>query len=159
LCAAIARKYSWIRGTVLTLFYISIFAACVVSALVFAWLFRLITNVGSKAIRTIRPGSDNGPTSHLHVFPDSILDKERVASISRTRALRSTDDARTGGDSSYFGPRNDYSAPLHAKVQLNSAGWINREDRQTSGGRTYKVNRRVKVREQNPTYVNKPASW
>jgi hypothetical protein len=143
----------------LTLFYISIFAACVVSALVFSWLFRLITKVGSQAIRTIRPGSDTGPASHLHVFPDSILDKERVAAISRARAVSSTDDSRVGGDNSYFGPRNDYSAPLHANVQLNSAGWINREDRQTTSGRTYKVNRRVKVREQNPEYVSKPASW
>lgn len=143
----------------MTLFYISIFAACAVSALVFAWLFRLITKVGSKAIRTIRPGSDTGPTSHLHVFPDSIEDKERVASFSRASAVRSTDDSCSGGDSSYFGPRNDYSAPLHAKVQLNSAGWISREDRQTTDGRTYKVNRRVKVREQSPKYVSKPASW
>jgi hypothetical protein len=159
LCAAIARKYSWIRGSILTLFYISIFAASVVSALVFTWLFRLITKLGSKAIRTIRPSSDKGPASHLHVFPVSILDKETVASVSRVRAVRPSDNSRSGGDNSYFGPHNDYSTPLHVKVQLNSAGWISREDRQTSGGRTYKVNRRVKVREQNPTYVNKPASW
>jgi hypothetical protein len=143
----------------LTLFYISIFAACVVSALVFAWLFRLITNVGSKAIQAIRPGSDTGPASHLHVFPDSIHDKERVAAISMARAVSSDDDARSGGDNFYFGSRNDYSAPLHANVQLNSAGWINREDKQTTCGRTYKVNRRVKVREQNPQHVSKPASW
>jgi len=143
----------------LTLFYISIFAACVVSALVFTWLFRLITKVASKAIRTIRPGSDKGPTSHLHVFPDSILDKERVASFSRARAVRSTDESHTDGDNSYFGPRNNYSAPLQANVQLNSAGWIRREDKQTVSGRTYKVSRRLKVREVNPHYMSKPESW
>jgi len=131
----------------------------VLSALVFVWIFRLITKVGSKAIRTISPGSDKGPTSHLHVFPDSILDKERVASIFRVRAERSTDESHTGGDNSYFGPRNDYSAPLQANVQLNSAGWISREDKQTTKGRTYKVNRRLKVREANPRYMSKPESW
>jgi len=75
------------------------------------------------------------------------------------RAVSLDDDARSGGDNFYFGPRNDYSAPLHANVQLNSAGWISREDKQTTSGRTYKVNRRVKVREQNPLHVSKPASW
>jgi len=135
------------------------FAACVVSAFVFAWLFRLISKVGSKAIRAICPGSDKGPTSHLHVFPDSILDKERVASFARARAVRSTDESHTGGDNSYFGPRNDYNAPLQANVQLNSAGWIRREDKHTVSGRTYKVNRRLKVREVSPHYVSKPESW
>ena len=143
----------------MTLFYISIFVACAFSALVFAWLFRMITKAGSKAIRVICPGSDKGPTSHLHVFPDSILDKERAASFSGARAVRSTDESHTGGDNSYFGPRNDYSAPLRANVQLNSAGWIRREDKQTVNGRTYKVNRRLKVREANLLYVSKPESW
>ncbi len=136
------------------LFYTSIFIACIAAGFVLPWLYRLISRVGSAIFRIIFPRSDNGPTSHLQLSPVPVLNHETKASLAGSNTRQ---DA--GGDNSYFGPRNNYSVPLRAKVNLNSAGWIRREDKETIGGRTYKVNRRLKVREKNPRYVSKPVSW
>lgn len=143
----------------MTLFYISIFAGCLVVALSLPWLYRMVCRVTAALLRSIRPRTKTGPTSHLQAHSRSVLKKDSLASVSGAIAVRSQFDSQNGDDNSYFGPMNKYSVPLQAKVQLNSAGWIRREDRQTVSGRTYKVNRRLKVRVQNPVYVSKPASW
>lgn len=143
----------------MTLFYTAIFVACLGVALILPWLFRLISSMGRAVHRSIVPRSDNGPTSHLRAHPTRSVNTDSPASVSRKCAVRSHAELNTESDNSYFGPRKEYSLPLEAKVQLNSAGWISREDRLTTNGRTYKVNRRIKVREKYPKYISKPASW
>lgn len=147
------------KGKVLTLFYIAIFVACLGAALIIPWLFRLLSSTGRAVQRSIFPRSDSGPTGHLKANPTRAVNTDSPASVSRKCAVRSHADLNPESDNSYFGPRKEYSPPLEAKVQLNSAGWISREDRLTSNGRTYKVNRRIKVREKYPKYISKPASW
>jgi len=154
-----ANKYNWIRGKVLTLFYTTIFVACLGTALILPWLFRLISSTGRAVHQSIIPRSDSGPTSHLKAYPTRAVKTDSPASVSRNCTVRSHADLNAESDNSYFGPRNQYSLPLEAKVQLNSAGWISREDRLTTNGRAYKVNRRIKVREKYPKYISKPASW
>ncbi len=159
LYAAMADKCIWIRGIVLTLFYISIFAGCLVVALALPLLYRMVCRATSALFRSIFPATDKGPTSHLQAHSSSVIKMNSLASVSGACAVRAHADLQTARDNAYFGPMKNYSEPLQTKVQLNSAGWIRREDIQTVSGRTYKVNRRIKLREANPKYVSKPASW
>ena len=159
LYVAMADKCYWIRGIVLNLFYVSMFAACLVTALVLPWVFRMVCGATTALFRSIFQATDKGPTSHLQAHSWSLIKKNTLASVSRACAVRAHTDSQTARDNAYFGPMKNYSEPLQTKVQLNSAGWIRREDKQTVSGRTYKVNRRIKLREANPKYVSKPASW
>ncbi len=154
-----ADKCIWIRGTVLTLFYISILVGCLAVALALPWFYRMVCRATTTLLRSVLPGTDKGPTRHLQAYSRSVIKNNTLASISRACAVRAHTDSQTARDNAYFGPMNEYSVPVQTRVQLNSAGWIRREDRQTVGGRTYKVSRRIRVREQNPKYVSKPASW
>ena len=148
-----ADRYGLIRGSVEMLFYTAILVACVFAAVLIPWFFRLASKAGTTVQRCLF-SRDTGPVSHLPASPITKTNKDQSVTLARARA-----DIKSERDNSYLGPRNDYSAPLQAKVHLKSEGWIRREDRMTTGGRTYKVNRRLKVREQNPEYVSKPKSW
>ncbi len=145
-----ADRYGLIRGNVEMLFYTTSLVACVLAAVLIPWFYRLASKVGTTVQRSLSP-RDTGPVSHLPANP---VTKDQPVILACTGA-----DVKSKRDNSYLGPRNDYSAPLQAKVHLKSEGWIRREDRMTTGGRTYKVNRRLKVREQKPEYVSKPKSW
>ncbi len=152
------------------LFYTSIFIACIITAVVIPWLYRLVSGAGTVILQTISPRCEKGPTCHLKA--NSV--RLRSHSLSAYRSLETHGapiiSTRTHGkrpeirqeiaeDASYYGPRNIYSAPSHARVRLPSAGWLRREDSHSEIGGTYKVTRRLKVREKNPKIESKPASW
>ena len=152
------------------LFYTAIFVSCVLAAIIIPWLYRLISGAGKAVQRTVLPGAEKGPVSHLNTSPvyagnngastpwDLVSYNESTA-LARVRAKRSAAERNTAKNNSYIGPRNEYSAPLHVNVDLPSFGWINREDRPSKDGKTYKVTRRVRTREKNPKHVNRPSNW
>ncbi len=152
------------------LLYTFILVACIIVAVVIPWLYRLVSGAGTVILQTISPRCEKGPTSHLKA--NSV--RLHTHSLSAYRSLEThgapiisarTHDKRReirqeiAEDASYYGPRNIYISPTHAKVQLPSAGWLQREDSHSAAGRAYKVTRRLKIREKNPKIVSKPASW
>ena len=151
-------------------FYIAIFIACVIAAIIIPWLFRLISGAGKAVQRSVLPGAEKGPVSHLNISPvyagnngastpwDLVSYNESTA-LARVRAKRLAAERNTAKNNSYIGPRNEYSAPLHTDVNLPVTGWINREDKPSKDGTSYKVTRRVRTREKNPKHVNRPTSW
>jgi hypothetical protein len=75
--------------------------------------------------------------------------------VGRSHTGKPVVEHESGKDNSY----DECAAPLQAKVLYRSADCINREDKSTFRGNSYKVTRSVKAREKNPQYVSKPASW
>jgi hypothetical protein len=167
LYAAMANKHGWIKGKVLILFYSSIFVACIAAAIAVPWLYRRLSDAGTSVQRSMRKRKrlKTGPTSHLGMSRTLSVDQKSsetwemvsqniLPGVQVSRAV-----VEHGNDNSYFGSRNEYSAPLKPKVRLNSAGWLSRKDERKFGGNTYKVQRRLKVRESNPKHVSKPTGW
>lgn len=151
-------------------FYTAIFIACVIAAITIPWLYRLISGAGKMVQQTILSGSEKGPVSHLNTNPVyagnngasppwDLVSYNEPSAQARARAKRSAAESNTGKNNSYIGPRNEYSAPLHANVDLPSFGWIQREDKPLQDGTSYKVTRRVRTREKSPKHVNRPSSW
>ena len=152
------------------LIYTAIFIACIIAAVAIPWLYRLVSGAGTVILQTIIPGSENGPTSHLKV--NSVHSHSHSQSACWSHETQGTPMISAGlhvkrlelrqeiaEDASYYGPRNKHSAPSHPRVQLPGVGWLRREDSISTAGRTYKVTRRLKVREINPKILSKPASW
>lgn len=145
-------------------FYTVIFLVCLIAAVIIAWLYRLTSSIGTTIRKTKSSRSESGPTGHVDANKDvsaawDVKSRNARGTLAKTHAGRSKFGYEIGEDNSYYGPRDKYAAPLHAKVQLQSAGWLHREDKTELHGSVYKVTRRLKVREKNPKYVSKPASW
>jgi len=150
--------------------YTTIFIVCLVAAVTIPWLYRLISGAGKVVQQAILPGAEKGPTSHLQAnpvyassngasVPWDLISYNEPKALARIHADRSEAEETMGQNKSYFGPCDVYSAPLRTKVNLPNAGWIQREDKPSLKGTTYKVSRRVKTREKNPQHVGRPSSW
>jgi len=141
------------------LIYTTIFVACVVAAIIIPWLYRLISGAGKAVHRTILPRSEHGPTSHLKTSlarhgstPWDLKNHYAPGMLAKV-------EQKIAMDNSYYGPRNQYSTSTQAKVFMPNAGWINREDKTALNCNSYKVTRRLKIREKFPNIVSKPTSW
>ncbi len=144
------------------LFYTTIFVACLIAAIIIPWLYRLFSGAGKAVHRLILPRSEHDPTSHLKagsvregLTPWDIKDHRAPGMLAMEYAARPKAEQRLAGDDSYYGPRNSYSALKPVKSRMPNAGWINREDKPTPKGNTYKVTRR----EKKFTGILKPSSW
>jgi len=144
------------------LFYTTIFVACLLAAIIIPWLYRLISSAGKVVQRTILPGSEHGPTSHLETIPVrngstqfDLKNHHAPGMLAVEYAARPKAEQKFAGDNSYYGPRNNYSSLTPVKSRMPSAGWIHREDKPTPKGDTYRVTRRAKKF----TGVLKPTSW
>jgi len=150
------------KGKVRMLFYTTIFVACLLAAIIIPWLYRLISSAGKVVQRTILPGSEHGPTSHLETIPVrngstqfDLKNHHAPGMLAVEYAARPKAEQKFAGDNSYYGPRNNYSSLTPVKSRMPSAGWIHREDKPTPKGDTYRVTRRAKKF----TGVLKPTSW
>jgi len=144
------------------LFYTTIFVACVLAAIIIPWLYRLISSAGKVVQRTILPGSEHGPTSHLETIPVrngstqfDLKNHHAPGMLAVEYAARPKAEQKFAGDNSYYGPRNNYSSLTPVKSRMPSADWIHREDKPTPKGDTYRVTRRAKKF----TGILKPTSW
>lgn len=158
------------KGKVRMLFYTAIFIVCLIAAIIIPWLYRLISGAGKVVQQTVLPRAKNGPTNHVETnqvslsntdtsSPWDLVSHHAPRALARVRARQAEAEHAIGESNSYYGPRNVYSAPLCTETDMPSAGWIQREDRPTPNGASYKVTRRVRTREQNPKAVRKPSNW
>ncbi len=140
------------------LFYISLFIACVISAILVLYLYHLLTDLGRAVYKGLLPSSKNNATSHL----------ERVRSGSKANGSQAPwgwkgSDHKTREKVSKFAPPID-TAGLDGflnKVgnEPSSVGWPYREDKVGFAGTAYKVKRTTTASKQSRPGTNSKQPW
>ncbi len=130
------------------LFYTTILVACLIAAVIFPWLYRVISSVVGVFFKTGRRRSNNLPTSHLSNQTAGVIKKDARDPYAVRQATNSTKAKQeTVGDKNHSGQR---------KVHLKSTDWLNREDCRTENHSSYKIKRRSQGELDK---IRKPKNW
>jgi hypothetical protein len=140
------------------LFYIAILLACFVAALLIPWLFRLLSVKRNVVEQTARPRSKIQSTSHLSTYAKSVIKKDPWApELALVGASRAQARNEMGEGRSYYDPCKEYSVPHQAKMLLKRAERVSRGERRVVESATYRVNREIRVSQNNTKSANKSA--
>lgn len=123
-------------------FYVSLFIACVISAIVVVYLYNALADVGKAVYRAFLPSSKNNSTRHVRNvrFGSKINDTPTPwgwkggEHDTRGSSIKSTVPAGTTGLNALI---NDHGN------ESTSVGWPYREDKVESAGKAYKVTRKT----------------
>lgn len=140
-------------------FYVSLFVACVVSALVVVYMYNAFADVGRAVYRAFLPSSKNNSTRHLR-------DVRFGSKINDTP----TPWGWKGGEHDTHASSIKRAAPASASGlnafinthghESKSVGWPYREDKVETAGKAYKVTRKTTGQKSRPRGGNKqPWGW
>lgn len=141
------------------LFYVSLFIACVISALVVLYIYNALADAGKAVYRALLPSSKNNVTRHRRNvrFNSAISDTPTPWGWSgndhETREHGSK-PATANGTSVLDGFLNKQSN------ETSSVGWPYREEKVELAGTAYKVTRKTASKKSRPGTNNKqPWGW
>lgn len=140
-------------------FYVSLFIACVISALLFLYLFHALADVGRAVYRSFLPSQKENLARHIGdvKFHSKVNDTPTPWGWKgnnhgpREHRARSAAENRATGLDAFVNKHSKESA---------SVGWPYREEKTEFAGKAYKVSRRTKP--QKPrlrTTTNQPWGW
>jgi hypothetical protein len=140
-------------------FYVSLFVACVISSLLFLYLFNALADAGKAVYRAFLPSSKSSITGHVrNVRSTSTVNRTQTpwgwnGSDHGTRE-HNPKRAVTNGASGL-----DAFVNNHAN-ETTSGGWLHREEKVELGGKAYKVTRRTPSRKTGAmTSSKQPWGW
>jgi hypothetical protein len=141
------------------LFYVSLFIACVISALVVLYIYNAIADAGKAVYRALLPSSKNNVSRHRRNvrFNSAISDTPTPWGWNGNEheaRQHGTKPATTNGTAGLHGFLNKQSN------ESLSVGWPYREDKVELAGKAYKVTRKTASKKLSPgTNSKQPWGW
>jgi hypothetical protein len=141
------------------LFYVSLFIACVMSALVVLYIYHALADAGKAVYRALLPSSKNNITRDRRNvrFNSAISDTPTPwgwNGNNHEAREYGTKPATTNGASGLDGFRNKHNN------ESSSVGWPHREDKVELAGTAYKVTRKTASKKSRPeTNSKQPWGW
>jgi hypothetical protein len=138
---------TWLeKGRITMLFYLTMFIVSLILAIVILWFYRVSADTSKAIYTTIIPSrADESPSDHLN---DTVAHKTR------------TDAESPLGMKSHQTPRNLARTHRAKSIEQTSRGWPYREDMMRTGGKVYKLTRKVSPpKKTNLKAIRKPWGW
>jgi hypothetical protein len=170
-------------------FYISLFVACVIIALVILYLYNSVAGVGKLIHRTLLPISKNNLTAHLedkklattindtptpwgwesHSTPENVAQTHPAAPSGQRpwgwpgNHHATYDHRSTNGTGNASGSgifhAHNGSASTPEATESPTVGWPYREEKFEFAGKAYKVTRKAKLKRTDLSTTSKPWGW
>lgn len=141
------------------LFYVSLFVACVISALLVLYLYNVLADAGKAVYKAFLPSKRNNLTSHV----GNVRFHSKVNDTPTPWGWKGNDHA--GRKPVAKGAEMDGATGLDAFVnkhsnESSSVGWPYREEKNEFAGKSYKVSRRKSPKKNRlQTSGDQPWGW
>ena len=159
-------------------FYLSLFIACVVTAVVFLYLYHALVDVGQAVYRAFLPSAKKkfvsrpvrqslATTINDTPTPWGWHDNVSPEAAARTRSVAPAGPVPWGWrggnyESTGHGVSAGEAGAAHTAASekgSRSVGWPYREEKSELAGKSYKVSRRVTLKRTNLASTGKPWGW
>jgi len=156
-------------------FYVSLFVASLIVALVVLWFYHLTVDIGRGIFKSLLPGSGkvrSNPAEEVIMAttinetptPWGWSGHQSPEGLAKTQPALPTEPTYWGGKGNQdqfreHHPHHGGGASHAASNRRQNAGWPYREEKTEFAGKAYKVKRKVAARTPTPKTASKPWGW